>query len=146
MWNRTYWMGFYSLSGLWHIAVGELDDAWQREPGGLLFQCGCGQSSAPVQFLLLLHATAPGWAKAGVTCQREKLSLTVKLITQGILRKTHELSLFHCSLPGRSSLCLSSATALKLPHPKRPMGKNAMGLVCFGSRSSQTTKMVHNQL
>lgn len=68
---------------------------------------------------------------------REKNSLTLKLITQGILCKTHELSLSHCSLSGRSSLCLSSATALKLPHPERIMGKNAMGFICFGSSSSQ---------
>lgn len=40
----------------------------------------------------------------------------LKLINQGILRKTHELSLSHCSLPGRSPLfffcyCFKTATS-----------------------------------
>lgn len=64
----------------------------------------------------------------------------LKLISQGVLCKTHELSLSHRSLPGRPPLCLSSAAASKLPHPTRPMGKSIMGFVCFGCSSTQNHK------
>lgn len=131
-----HWMGF--VESVWTLAGCCWWAGWcmTKQTRRAVVSACLWANSAPVQFLPFICATAPDWSKSRVT----KLSLTLKLITQGILCKTHELSLSHCSLPGRSSLCLSSATALKLPHPKRPMGKNAMGFICFGSSSSQNHK------
>lgn len=84
--------------------------------------------------------------KSRCDMSNEKTQLHLKLINLVLLCKTHELSLSLHSPPGRSPLCLSSATAVKLPHPKGPVGKMPWDLFALDPVQVKTSKMVHNQL